>query len=36
MEHEKEGFDARSVLDLVAEIVAMVNARIHVRDGMPS
>ena len=40
MEREKEGFDARGFLDLLAEVVhhdvtGVVNVRIHVRDGMP-
>ena len=40
MEHEKEAFDARGFLDLLAEVVhhdvtGVVNVRIHVRDGMP-
>ena len=40
MEHEKEGFDARGFLDLLAEVAhheltGVVNVRIHVRDGMP-
>ena len=40
MEREREGFDARGFLDLLAEVVhhdvtGVVNVRIHVRDGMP-
>jgi hypothetical protein len=39
MEHEKEAFDARGFLDLLAEVVhhdvtGVLNVRIHVRDGM--
>ena len=40
MEREKEGFDARGFLDLLAEVVhhgatGVMNVRLHVRDGMP-
>lgn len=40
MELEKEGFDPRGFLDLLAEVVhhdvtGVVNVRIHVRDGIP-
>jgi hypothetical protein len=40
MEREKEEFDARGFLDLLAEVAhhdvtGVLNVRIHVRDGMP-
>jgi hypothetical protein len=39
MEHEKEAFDARGFLDLLAEVVhhdvtGVLDVRIHVSDGM--
>jgi len=39
MEHEKEAFEARGFLDLLAEVAhhdvtGVLNVRIHVRDGM--
>ena len=39
MEHEKEAFDARGFLDLLAkvahhDVTGVLNVRIHVRDGM--
>ena len=38
MDHEKEAFDPRGFLDLLAEVVhhdatGVLNVRIHVRDG---